>query len=97
MTSGRWSGGGGLFDCGISSFTAWVMMGSDTIRVTSNTSMTSISGVVLMSHMAAPDLLPILIAISSILPALARRTDAVVGLGEEAHLDDAATLERVKD
>ena len=57
------AGGGGLFDWGMSSFTAWVMMGRETIRVTNNTSMTSISGVVLMSHIAWPEAFPTLIAI----------------------------------
>src|SRR6201996_8809310 len=98
ITSGRWSGGGGLFDCGMSSFTAWVMMGSDTIRVTSNTNITSIKGVVLMSHITPPPALPTLIAICYLL--LARSAgpaaQAVVGLGEEAHLDDATALNCVQ-
>src|SRR6185437_315084 len=77
-------------------FTAWVMMGSDTIRVTSNTNMTSISGVVLISHMTAPALVPTLIAIVRFSSVLARAAHAVVGLREEAHLYDAAALQRIQ-
>src|SRR4029077_3248352 len=81
----------------MSSFTAWVMMGSETIRVTSNTSMTSINGVVLMSHMTPPPAFPTLIAIclfSSYL--LAHAAHAVVRLREEADLHDATALQGVQ-
>ncbi len=64
ITSGRWScGGGGWRGSGMSSFTACVMMGRETISVTNNTSITSIRGVVLMSHITSPSLVPTLIAI----------------------------------
>src|SRR5215469_4486290 len=97
ITSGGLSGGGGgAFGLGISSLTAWVMMGSVTISVTSSTSMTSISGVVLMSQKVSPEP-PTLIAI--LLQLLNRwsavTAHAVVGLRQEPHLDDAAALDGV--
>src|SRR4051812_23074243 len=55
-------GGGGWFGwlTGRSSFTAWVCGGMVTISMISNTSMTSISGVVLMSIIGSPSrLLPV--------------------------------------
>ncbi len=64
MTSGRWLSGGGGVLRGMSSFTACVMMGRETISVTSNTSMTSINGVVFISHIGWPSALPTLIDIS---------------------------------
>src|SRR3569833_3101440 len=98
MTSGRWSGGGGLLFWGMSSFTAWVMMGSETIRVTSNTNITSINGVVLMSHITPPPALPtcIAIVIVSWRASTGAAAEAVVGFRQEAHLDDAAALNRVQ-
>src|SRR5580658_10160126 len=99
ITSGCWSGGGGwAFGFGISSFTACVITGSEMISVTSSTSITSISGVVLMSHMAS-DEGPTLIDIDGLLGAKASAVaaHAVVGLGEEADLDDAAALDGVHD
>src|SRR6202049_2042125 len=62
MTSGGvGGGGGGLLTLGISSLTAWVMTGSVTMSVTSSTSITSMSGVVLMSQKVLPALVPTLI------------------------------------
>src|SRR5919108_853718 len=56
MTSGGvGGGGGGLVTFGMSSLTAWVMMGSVTMSVTSSTSITSMRGVVLMSQKVAPE------------------------------------------
>src|ERR1700727_2611797 len=58
ITSGGAGGGGGLADgLGMSSFTAWFMMGSVRISMMSSTSITSINGVVLISHIASPSLL----------------------------------------
>ena len=45
--SARWLG------IGMSSFTAWFCTGSVTISMTSSTSITSISGVVLTSHIGS--------------------------------------------
>src|SRR5438045_9656714 len=56
------TGGGGWFGwlTGRSSFTAWVCGGMVTISMISSTSMTSISGVVLMSIIGVPStLLPV--------------------------------------
>src|SRR4051794_20088738 len=74
------------------------MMGSDTIRVTSNTNITSIKGVVLMSHITPPPALPTCIAIYYLLRARSARTaaEAVIGFGEEAHFRDAAALNCVQ-
>src|SRR5579859_3774340 len=97
ITSGcTFCGGGGALGLGMSSLTACVMMGSDTISVTSSTSITSMSGVVLMSHIASPAD-PTLIAICLRPSASAEAAHAVVGLGEEADLDDAAALDFVHD
>ena len=53
ITSGR-TGGGGLFVCGMSSLVACVMTGIDMISTMMSTSMTSMSGVVLISIIGAP-------------------------------------------
>src|SRR5215472_18820867 len=78
----------------MSSLTAWVMTGRVMIRVTSSTSMTSMSGVVLMSHISSPPP-PTCIDIVFAPETSAGRGHAAVGLGEEADLDDAAALDRV--
>ena len=63
ITSGGVSGGGGCaLGLGMSSFTACVITGSEMISVTSSTSITSMSGVVLMSHITPPEPEPTLIA-----------------------------------
>src|SRR5476651_1522673 len=78
----------------MSSLTACVIIGSDRINVTSSTSITSINGVVLMSHITWPSLLPTLIdmALDSWGSALAAH--AVIGFGDESDFDDAATIYR---
>ena len=89
MTSGGVSGGGGwLFGLGMSSLTAWVMTGSEMISVTSSTSITSMSGVVLMSHIGcARSSFRTLIAMNRAPRGIsAVAADAVVRLGEEADL-----------
>src|SRR5579863_495521 len=97
ITSGcTFCGGGGALGFGMSSLTACVMIGRDTISVTSSTSITSISGVVLMSHIASVEE-PTLIAMGLNPSALAEAAHAVVGLGEEADLDDAAALDLIHD
>ena len=62
ITSGCTGGGGALVGRGMSSFTACVITGMVMMNMMSNTSMTSMSGVVLMSHIAPSLLLPTLIA-----------------------------------
>src|SRR5215469_3697784 len=80
----------------MSSLTAWVMTGRVMIRVTSSTSMTSMSGVVLMSHISSPPP-PTFIDMYWLLKTSAGTAHAVVRLGEEPDLDDAAALDRVHD
>src|SRR5262252_2878527 len=100
MTSGGVScGGGGAFGFGMSSFTACVMTGSVMMSVTSSTSITSMSGVVLMSQKVAPEAPPtgIDMELSSSSNDSAVTAHAVVGLGEEADLQNAAALDGVHD
>ena len=67
MTSGR-SRGGGWLVCGMSSFVACVMTGIDMISTMMSTSITSMSGVVLISIIGAPSPpLPTLIAMKNYL------------------------------
>src|ERR1700688_3276437 len=80
----------------MSSFTACVMIGSVTISVTSSTNMTSISGVVLISHIGAPSPPPPTL-IAMVCPLSARAAHAAIGLGNEAHLDDSTAVDRRDD
>src|SRR5471032_3345225 len=94
MISGCTGGGGWFgFGGGMSSLTAWVMIGSDRISVTSSTSITSINGVVLMSHISWPSLLPTLIDMGLVSSASALAAHAVIGLGYESDLDDPAAVD----
>src|SRR5690348_6390333 len=59
-----WIGGGGWFVfCGRSSFTACVWIGSVMMNMIRSTSMTSMSGVVLMSSIGSPELLSLVVCI----------------------------------
>src|SRR6185437_10486823 len=93
-------GGGGLLAFGISNFTACVMIGSVMMSITSSTSITSMSGVVLMSHISSSAFVPIAIAMSvslqqrSVLHPEELRQRVLVGLGDEAHLHHPTALDR---
>src|SRR5580658_3655185 len=106
MTSGCTScgGGGGAFGFGMSSFTAWFMIGSVKISMISSTSITSINGVVLMSHISSPESPPdidmVLGAPAALLQAVLVR-DALgqsggIRLSDEPDLHDATTLDRIQ-
>src|ERR1700761_7177360 len=99
MISGRTLSGGGFLFCGMSNLTAWVVTGRDTIRVTSSTNITSISGVVFMSHMTPPPAFPTLIAmfVFSFPAASADAAHAVIGLGDEPYFDHTTALNRVEN
>src|ERR1700759_2160786 len=64
-----------LLGTGRSSFTAWVCGGMVMMNMMSSTSMTSISGVVLMSIMGSPSAGPADIAIAKLLQNLGQRPD----------------------
>src|SRR5512146_2420244 len=89
MTSGC------TFCGGRSSFTACVMIGSVMMSVTSNTSRTSMSGVVLMSHIG-PALEPP--TFMAMIQNSSMHSDRVeIGLGNEGHFDHPAALQLVQD
>src|SRR6187399_1222489 len=94
MTSGR-TGGGGLLVCGMSSLVACVMTGIDMMSTMISTNMTSMSGVVLISIIGAPDSeLPTVIDITNYLEALARDANrTLVRFRDEADLYDATALQ----
>src|SRR5690606_4980438 len=87
-----WSSGVGG---GISSLMPWVCTGSVMISITSSTSITSMSGTVLTSHIgsSAPDS-PTLNATWS--DSCSAAAGAPRGPGEERHLDDAGGLDGVE-
>src|SRR5580704_3221060 len=89
----------------MSSFTAWFMTGRVRISMISSTSITSISGVVLMSQIESPSLSPTDIDMVLSSPAAlanlggvadAFRQRGFVRLGDEPDLDDAPALDRVQ-
>src|SRR5215470_11780788 len=93
-TSGGVGGGGGL-PTGMLSFTACVWMGIVMISMMSSTSITSMSGVVLMSTITSgsPDPpVPTVIAMNLLLGSAAHRAHR--GLGDEADLEDRGALGR---
>src|SRR6187399_1600791 len=94
MTSGR-TGGGGLLVCGMSSLVACVMTGIDMMSTMISTNMTSMSGVVLISIIGAPDSeLPTDIDMKDYLEALTRDADGtLVRFRDEADFDDATALQ----
>src|SRR5687768_5839799 len=80
---------------GISSFTAWFCTGSVRISITSNTSITSMSGVVLTSHIGSsepPEETFMLIGRKL----LSAARCLALGLGQELHFDDAGGLDGVE-
>src|SRR6185312_8357147 len=90
------SGGGGGLPTGMLSFTAWVWIGIVMISMMRSTSITSMSGVVLMSTItsgSAEPPLPTFIAIES-LPFLSAGGRARGRLGDEPDLQDRRALER---
>src|SRR5579864_1734757 len=90
----------------MSSFTAWFMTGRVRMSMISSTSITSISGVVLMSQIASPsplwptdiDMVGYLLRGSANLRLVADafRQRGGVRLGDEPDLHDSATLDRVQ-
>src|SRR6185312_4155357 len=76
------------------------MIGSVMMSITSSTSITSMSGVVLMSHISSSAFVPIAIAMSvslqqrSVLHAEELRQRVLVGLGDETHLHHPTALDR---
>src|SRR6478672_671809 len=99
-TSGSTSGGGGL-PTGMLRLTECSWIGMVMISMTSSTSMTSISGVVLMSMMTSgspdPPPEPTFIAIEVLVAPKGVASAARRGLGDEAYLGDPGALAGVDD